>query len=96
VRVKCRVDVCLNIGISACFILPHLYFNYICTSGLPLSPAFCPVTSRQFYPSEQVPVLVYFKETQTKPEGQIHFFPVIGNPARLLENFRKYVPLPGK
>jgi hypothetical protein len=21
------------------------------------------------------PVLVYFKETQTKPEGQIHFFP---------------------
>jgi hypothetical protein len=23
------------------------------------------------------PVLVYFKETQTKPEGQIHFFPVI-------------------
>ena len=22
------------------------------------------------------PVLVYFKETQTKPEGQIHFFPV--------------------
>nr|ACG38944.1 hypothetical protein [Zea mays] len=25
----------------------------------------------------QFPVLVYFKETQTKPEGQIHFFPVI-------------------
>ncbi|KAL3139440.1 hypothetical protein ABBQ38_003770 [Trebouxia sp. C0009 RCD-2024] len=23
------------------------------------------------------PVLVYFKETQTKPEGQIHFFPVL-------------------
>lgn len=23
------------------------------------------------------PVLVYFKETQTKPEGQIHFFPII-------------------
>lgn len=23
------------------------------------------------------PILVYFKETQTKPEGQIHFFPVI-------------------
>ncbi|EKU23128.1 hypothetical protein NGA_0681310 [Nannochloropsis gaditana CCMP526] len=53
-------------------------------------------TNWEFYPSEQVPVLVYFKETQTKPEGQIHFFPVIGNPARLLENFRKYVPLPGK
>lgn len=25
------------------------------------------------------PVLVYFKENQTKPEGQIHFFPVIFN-----------------
>eukprot|EP01024_Parvocaulis_polyphysoides_P043659 TRINITY_DN40037_c0_g1_i4.p1 TRINITY_DN40037_c0_g1~~TRINITY_DN40037_c0_g1_i4.p1 ORF type:complete len:252 (+),score=20.10 TRINITY_DN40037_c0_g1_i4:1-756(+) len=25
------------------------------------------------------PVLVYFKETQTKPEGQIHFFPLILN-----------------
>ncbi|KAJ3686197.1 hypothetical protein LUZ61_015361 [Rhynchospora tenuis] len=24
----------------------------------------------------QFPILVYFKETQTKPEGQIHFFPV--------------------
>lgn len=23
------------------------------------------------------PVLVYYKETQTKPEGQIHFFPII-------------------
>ncbi|MBA0567923.1 hypothetical protein Golob_005454, partial [Gossypium lobatum] len=23
------------------------------------------------------PILVYFKETQTKPEGQVHFFPVI-------------------
>lgn len=23
------------------------------------------------------PILVYFKETQTKPEGQIHFFPII-------------------
>lgn len=25
------------------------------------------------------PVLVYFKESQTKPEGQIHFFPIIFN-----------------
>lgn len=23
------------------------------------------------------PILVYFKETQTKPDGQVHFFPVI-------------------
>ncbi|CAI5937704.1 unnamed protein product [Closterium sp. NIES-64] len=25
------------------------------------------------------PVLVYFKETQTRPEGQVHFFPIIAN-----------------
>ncbi|KAI3947130.1 hypothetical protein MKW92_017651 [Papaver armeniacum] len=29
------------------------------------------------------PILVYFKETQTKPEGQIHFFPVIFNGKQL-------------
>ncbi|CAL5220775.1 g2841 [Coccomyxa viridis] len=29
------------------------------------------------------PVLVYFKETQTKPEGQIHFFPIIFNSEQL-------------
>ncbi|XP_059637976.1 uncharacterized protein LOC132279923 [Cornus florida] len=31
------------------------------------------------------PILVYFKETQTKPEGQIHFFPVIFNGKQLYE-----------
>lgn len=31
----------------------------------------------EIFPSPSLPVLVYFKETQTKPEGQIHFFPVI-------------------
>jgi hypothetical protein len=31
----------------------------------------------EIFPSPAFPVLVYFKETQTKPEGQIHFFPVI-------------------
>lgn len=31
------------------------------------------------------PVLVYFKETQTKPEGQIHFFPVIFNGEQLYQ-----------
>lgn len=25
----------------------------------------------------EFPILVYFKETQTKPDGQVHFFPVI-------------------
>ncbi|XP_020592660.1 uncharacterized protein LOC110033125 isoform X2 [Phalaenopsis equestris] len=29
------------------------------------------------------PILVYFKETQTKPQGQIHFFPVIFNGKQL-------------
>eukprot|EP00798_Chlamydomonas_sp_ICE-L_P018343 gene18343-24808_t len=31
------------------------------------------------------PVLTYFKETQTKPEGQIHFFPVIFNGKELYD-----------
>ena len=30
-----------------------------------------------FVPSKEVPVLMYFSETQTKPEGQFHLFPVI-------------------
>eukprot|EP00262_Sarcandra_glabra_P002245 TRINITY_DN1250_c0_g1_i2.p1 TRINITY_DN1250_c0_g1~~TRINITY_DN1250_c0_g1_i2.p1 ORF type:complete len:256 (-),score=29.99 TRINITY_DN1250_c0_g1_i2:209-976(-) len=31
------------------------------------------------------PILVYFKETQTKPEGQIHFFPIIFNGKQLYD-----------
>ncbi|KAI5072384.1 hypothetical protein GOP47_0012490 [Adiantum capillus-veneris] len=31
------------------------------------------------------PVLVYFKETQTKPDGQVHFFPVIFNGKQLYD-----------
>ncbi|GAX83525.1 hypothetical protein CEUSTIGMA_g10950.t1 [Chlamydomonas eustigma] len=31
------------------------------------------------------PVLVYFKESQTKPEGQIHFFPIIFNGKQLYD-----------
>ncbi|KAK3001430.1 hypothetical protein RJ639_021830 [Escallonia herrerae] len=31
------------------------------------------------------PILVYFKETQTKPEGQVHFFPVIFNVKQLYD-----------
>ncbi|KAF8671887.1 hypothetical protein HU200_049829 [Digitaria exilis] len=33
----------------------------------------------------QFPILVYFKETQTKLEGQIHFFPVIFNGRQLYD-----------
>nr|XP_010911229.2 uncharacterized protein LOC105037236 isoform X2 [Elaeis guineensis] len=33
----------------------------------------------------QFPVLVYFKETQTKPEGQVHFFPVLFNGKQLYD-----------
>ncbi|XP_076912142.1 uncharacterized protein LOC143570354 [Bidens hawaiensis] len=32
-----------------------------------------------------IPILVYFKETQTKPEGQVHFFPVIFNGKQLYD-----------
>ncbi|XAR53268.1 hypothetical protein NMG60_11021749 [Bertholletia excelsa] len=31
------------------------------------------------------PILVYFKEVQTKPEGQVHFFPVIFNGRQLYD-----------
>mmetsp|Transcript_17795 Transcript_17795/g.16068 ORF Transcript_17795/g.16068 Transcript_17795/m.16068 type:complete len:197 (-) Transcript_17795:104-694(-) len=30
-----------------------------------------------FIPNRNLPILMYFKETQTSPKGQIHFFPVI-------------------
>ncbi len=58
------------------------------------SPTHPPPPTHQFYPSPEFPILVYFKETQTKPEGQIHFFPVLAS--GLVDSFRKYVPLPGK
>lgn len=35
------------------------------------------------------PVLVYFKETQTKPEGQIHFFPIIFDGKALYDVMRE-------
>ncbi|KAK2645955.1 hypothetical protein Ddye_021150 [Dipteronia dyeriana] len=31
------------------------------------------------------PILVYFKESQTEPEGQVHFFPVIFNGKQLYD-----------
>jgi hypothetical protein len=43
----------------------------------------------EFFPSPSFPVLVYFKETQTKPEGQIHFFPVLFDPKTLLGVMRE-------
>lgn len=39
----------------------------------------------------QFPVLVYFKETQTKPEGQIHFFPVIFVSPLIYHNFNSFI-----
>lgn len=40
-----------------------------------------------FFPSVAFPILVYFKETQTSDEGQIHFFPAIANVQQLNEQF---------
>ena len=34
-------------------------------------------TSWLFIPLKEFPILFYFKENQTKPEGQVHFFPII-------------------
>ncbi|KAH1201930.1 hypothetical protein GmHk_17G048504 [Glycine max] len=47
------------------------------------------------------PILVYFKETQTKPEGQIHCFPIIFNGKQLYDVMLGYLgnhrsPLPTK
>lgn len=39
----------------------------------------------------QFPVLVYFKETQTKPEGQIHFFPVIFVSPLIYPKFNNFI-----
>ena len=36
-----------------------------------------------FIPSKDFPILMYFKETQTSPDGQVHFFPVVSNAAEL-------------
>mmetsp|Transcript_168251 Transcript_168251/g.298106 ORF Transcript_168251/g.298106 Transcript_168251/m.298106 type:complete len:170 (-) Transcript_168251:111-620(-) len=35
------------------------------------------------YPSPESPILVYFREKQTKPEGQPHLFPVLFEPDEL-------------
>eukprot|EP00903_Cladosiphon_okamuranus_P007040 g6844.t1 len=49
-------------------------------------------TNWEVYPNEQLPILMYFKETQTKPEGQIHFFPFIMEAGTLLSEVRARVP----
>lgn len=43
----------------------------------------------EFFPSPSIPILVYFKESQTKPEGQIHFFPVLFEAKELLRVMRE-------
>ncbi|CAM9376808.1 unnamed protein product [Choristocarpus tenellus] len=50
-------------------------------------------TNWECYPSEKLPVLMYFRETQTKPEGQIHFFPFVMSPEILLQEIRARVPI---
>ena len=46
-----------------------------------------------FLPSKGVPILMYFKETQTKPEGQFHLFPVIMNGKNLYDTLVEKVGL---
>jgi hypothetical protein len=36
-----------------------------------------------FIPSKEFPILEFFKETQTSPDCQVHFFPVVSNGAQL-------------
>jgi len=46
----------------------------------------------EMYPSPENPILVYFKETQTKPEGQIHFFPVLFDGQKLRDVMEQKIP----
>lgn len=44
-----------------------------------------------FIPSKSFPILMYFKENQTSPEGQIHLFPVIMDGKILYESLMEKV-----
>ena len=48
-------------------------------------------TDWYFIPNKNFPVLMYFKETQTKKEGQSHLFPVIMNGKQLYDVMMKKV-----
>ncbi len=52
--------------------------------SLPLTQARSTLPAGEFW-WPGFPVLVYFKENQTKPEGQIHFFPIIMDGKALYE-----------
>eukprot|EP01039_Chlorochromonas_danica_P009436 gene9439-10425_t len=43
------------------------------------------ITKWFFIPSKELPILVYFNEIQTKPEGQLHLFPVLMDGKRLFQ-----------
>lgn len=45
--------------------------------------AYDAITEWGMYPSAEAPVLVYFRESQTRPEGQGHLFPVLCSPQQL-------------
>jgi Protein of unknown function (DUF3119) len=44
-----------------------------------------------FIPSKDFPILMYFKENQTSPEGQVHLFPVIMDGKMLYETLMEKV-----
>jgi len=49
------------------------------------------ITEWAMYPSPEAPVLVYFREVQTQPEGQGHLFPVLTSPERLRKQLEERV-----
>jgi hypothetical protein len=53
-------------------------------------------TEWAFLPSKQLPILMYFKETQTKPEGQFHLFPIIINSKELYDTLVEKVGIKNK
>ena len=53
--------------------------------------AYSDIVEWALYPTAEAPALVYFRETQTKPEGQGHLFPVLFSPNVLLQELEQRV-----
>ena len=53
--------------------------------------AYDDITEWALYPTAEAPILVYFRERQTRPEGQGHLFPVLFSPDVLLQELEQRV-----
>lgn len=53
--------------------------------------AYTDIVEWALYPTAEAPALVYFRERQTRPEGQGHLFPVLFSPDVLLQELEQRV-----